>query len=148
MPKQSIHNSYRSKDEFSELDGEFSEKTSPSKRIISTFGAKVENDNFSTLRSFQHVRSPADKDSSVASQLSTFSPKTKHTTDAVLRSKNDPRTFCPKFGTELPASKIATGRKRERSIYTWLRNRTSSLDYGKEIKDAKGPCEKYSPVIN
>ncbi len=30
--------------------------------------------------------------------------------------------------------------KNERSIYTWLRNRTSSIDFGKEIVDKKGKC--------
>lgn len=37
-----------------------------------------------------------------------------------------------------PTSKVLTGRKKERSIYTWLRNRTSGIDYGKEIAGKKG----------
>ena len=51
------------------------------------------------------------------------------------RSEEHLESFGPKIGTGSTASKI--GRKRERSIYTWLRNRTSGLDYGKEITDSK-----------
>ncbi|MEM1224057.1 MAG: hypothetical protein AAGJ40_00065 [Planctomycetota bacterium] len=49
------------------------------------------------------------------------------------------------FGTESLGPKDwgipeLCGRKKERCIYTWLRNRTSSLDFGKEIVGKKGKC--------
>ena len=55
-----------------------------------------------------------------------------------LRSKQLLKTFGHKVGTGLPTSKVSTGRKREQSIYTWIRNRISGLDCGVEVLDDTG----------
>ncbi|QDT95288.1 hypothetical protein [Gimesia aquarii] len=66
----------------------------------------------------------------------TFGPKIE-SMEANLRCREYVKTFGPKVRTT-QSSKVSNGRKKERSIYTWLRNRTSGLDYGKEIAGRKG----------
>ena len=67
----------------------------------------------------------------------TFGPKT-GISAGDLRSEQLLKTFGHKVGTGLPTSKVSTGRKREQSIYTWIRNRISGLDCGVEISDDTG----------
>lgn len=57
---------------------------------------------------------------------------TKNPERGMLESESE--SFEPKV-TAIPD---LWGRKKERSIHTWLRNRTSSLDFGKEIVDKDG----------
>jgi hypothetical protein len=108
MPIQSIHNSYRSYDDFSALVDTFFPEISEIDAQTPTFGPKIRSAEDARIRSGQHVRNPS----------SYISP-------------------------ELPSSKVSVARKKERSIYTWLRNRTSGLDFGKAIIDRKG---KEHPV--
>lgn len=101
MPIQSLHNSYRSYEEFSAL--------------VDSFFPDISDDD---------------------SQTPTFGPKVGGV-EANLRCREHVKTFGPKVQTT-QSSKVSTGRLKEQSIYTWLRNRTSGLDYGKEIAGRKG----------
>ena len=56
--------------------------------------------------------------------------------------------FCPKISHQL---RRKHRRKRENDIRTWIRNRTSSIDFGKKIKNKKGKehpihCNKNNDV--
>ena len=70
-------------------------------------------------------------------RVSTFGSKIGTATDG----DDHLRTFGPKVKTRLRTSKVFACRKKERSIYTWLRKRTSSLDCGVmiDVEDGRHP---------